>query len=61
MLQDMDNMESSCTCYVEVSMLNRLEQSKIGILTITPLGIAMLTIHHYMILGVCFLKIPGIF
>jgi len=46
MLQDMDHIEASCVFYVEVGTLNRLEQSKICVLTVTTLAIAMLTIHH---------------
>jgi len=55
MLQDMDHIEASCIIYVEVGTLNRLEQSKICILTVTTLGIAMLTIHHDMMFSVCFM------
>jgi len=53
MLQDMDHMEASCVFYVEVGTLTRLEQSKIYILTITTLGIAMLTIDHDLMFSVC--------
>jgi len=55
MLQDIDHIEASCIFHVEVGMLNRLEQSKIGFLTIIKLGIAMLTINHYMMFSVSFM------
>jgi len=58
MLQDMDHIEASCIFYVEVGTLNRLEQSKISILTVTTLGIAMLTVHHDMMFSVCFMYDP---
>jgi len=35
MLQDMDHMEASCVFYVEVGTLDRLDQSKIWVLTVT--------------------------
>jgi len=46
MLPDMDPIEASCVFYVEVGMLHQLEQSKMYILTVTELGIAMLTVQH---------------
>jgi len=48
MLQDMDHMVAGCIFYVNVGTIDQLEQSKICILTITTLGIVMLTIQHYM-------------
>ena len=53
MLQDMDHIEASCVLYVEVGTLNRVEQSTICVLTVTTLGIAMLTVHHDMMFRVC--------
>jgi len=53
MLQVMDNMEASCIIHVEVGTLNLVEQSKICVLTVTTLGIAMLTIQHDMMFSVC--------
>jgi len=58
MLEDMDQMEASCVFYVLVGTLNPLEQSRISILTVTTLGIAMLTIHHFKIFKVCFMRDP---
>jgi len=55
MLPDMDNIGASCVWYVKVGTLNRLEQSKISVLTINTLRIAMLTIHHGMIFSMCFI------
>ena len=54
MLQDMDHREESYVFYVEVGTLNGLEQSKISLLTVTTLGIAMLTIHEDMICSIRF-------
>ena len=53
MLEDMDHIEANCVIYVEVGALNRFEQSKICVLTITTLGIAMLSVHHDMMFSVC--------
>jgi len=58
MLQDMDHMEASCVCYVKVGMLNRLELSTICVLTVSTLGITILTIQHYMMCSVCFMWDP---
>ena len=55
MLQDMDHIEAGSVFYVEVGTLHRLEESKICVLNITTLGIAMLTIHGDMIISVCFI------
>jgi len=46
MLQDMDHMEASCVFYVKVDRFNQFEQSKIRVLTVTSLGIVMLTVHY---------------
>jgi len=46
MLQDIEHKEASCIFYVKVGRFHQLEQSKISILTITLLGIVMLTVHH---------------
>ena len=53
MLQDVDHIEASCVVYVKVGTLNRLEESKICVLTVTTLGIAMLTVHQDMMFSVC--------
>ena len=58
MLQEMDHVEASCVIDVEVGTLNQLEQSKICHLTVATLGIAMLTVHQDMMLGVCFMYDP---
>ena len=52
MLQDMDHMEASCVFYVKVGMLNWLDPTKICVLTVKTLGIAMLTVHHYMMFSI---------
>ena len=45
MLQDMDHMEASCVVYVKVGRFHQLKQSKINILTVTSMGMVMLTGH----------------
>jgi len=59
MLQGMDYLEVSCVFLVKVGTLDQLEQNKICILTITLLGIAILTMQHALIFRVCFMKHPG--
>ena len=59
MLQDMDHMEASCVFYVKVGRFNESEQSKISILTVTSLGIVMVTIHYDLMVSVWFMKDPG--
>jgi len=49
MLQVTDHMEASSIFYVKVRMLDQLEKSKSFILTITWLGIALLTVQHNII------------
>jgi len=61
MLQDMDHMEASCIFYVKVGMFDQLEQSKICVLTVTTLGMIMLTVQHNLIFSLCFMKDPGDF
>jgi len=51
MLQDVDQMEASCVFYVKVGKFDQLEQSKISVLTVTSLGIAMLTIQDDFIIS----------
>ena len=52
MLQDIVHMEASCVTYDEIGTLNRLEQSKFCVLTVTTLGIARPTIQLYMMFRV---------
>ena len=54
----MDHIEASWVCYGEVGTLNELEQSKICVLTITTLAIAMLTVPYCVIFSVCFMLEP---
>jgi hypothetical protein len=49
MLQEMDHMETSCVIYVKVGRFDQYKQSKISVLTVTSLGIVMLTVHYDMI------------
>jgi len=46
MMQDMEYIETSCVVNVKVGTLNRLEQMKISVLTVTTLEILMLTLQH---------------
>jgi hypothetical protein len=52
MLQEMDHMEVSCMFYVKVGKFDQLEKSKICVLTVTLLGIVMLTVHYDLIVSV---------
>ena len=52
MLQDMTNMEASCVFYVKVGRFDQFEQSKFSVLTVTSLGIVMLTVHNDLISSV---------
>ena len=52
MLQEMDHMEASCVFYVKVGRFDQFEQSKISVLTVTSLGIVMLTGHYDLIVSV---------
>jgi len=42
----MDYMEESCVFYVKVGWFDQFEQSKISLLTMTSLGIVMLTVQY---------------
>jgi hypothetical protein len=52
MLQEMDHMEASCVLYVKVGRFDQFEQSKISLLTVTSLGIVMLTVLYNLIISV---------
>jgi hypothetical protein len=52
MLQEMDHMEASCVFYVKVGRFGQFDQSKISVLTVTSLGIVMLTVHYNLIISV---------
>jgi len=51
----MDYMEASCVFYVKVGTFDQLEQIKISVLTVTSLGIVMLTVQYDLIVSVCFM------
>jgi len=55
MLQGMDHMEASYIFYVKVGRLVRFEQSKIRVLTVTSLGIVMLTLHYDLMVSMGFM------
>jgi len=59
MVQGMDHMEASCVVYVKVGTLDQLEQSKLCVLTVTKLGIVMLTVQIDSIFSVSFVYDPG--
>jgi len=59
MLQGMDHMEASCVFYVKVGTLDQLEQSKFCVLTVTKLGIVMLTVQIDSIFSVSFMYDPS--
>lgn len=61
MLEDTDHMEANCVLYVKVGRLHQLEYSTICDLTITKLGIAMLTVPHYTMFSLCFRYVSGDF
>jgi hypothetical protein len=48
----MDNMEARCVLYVKVGRVDQFEQSKFSVLTLTSLGIVMLTLHYDLIISV---------
>jgi len=52
MFQDMDHMEATCVFYVKVGRFDRFEQRKISVLTVTSLGIVMLTVHYDLMVSV---------
>ena len=59
MLQDMDHTEAGWVFYVKVGMLDQLERSKFCVLTVTKLGIVMLTVQIDSIFSVSFMYDPG--
>ena len=60
MLQDMDHMEASCVLYIKVGTLDELERSKFSVLTISKLGIVMITVRDDSIFGVSFMYDLGV-
>jgi hypothetical protein len=59
MFGDIDHMEASSIIYVKVGTFDEIEQTRISVLTVTIMGIVMLTVLHHMILSICFTKDPG--
>jgi len=59
MLQDMDHMEASCILYVKVGALDQLEHSKFCVLTVTKLGIVMITVKDDLIFNISSMYDPG--
>ena len=58
MLLAMDHREASCIVYVTVGMFHQLEQSTICILSVTRLGIEILTLPHNMMCCVWLMSVP---
>jgi len=54
----MDHIQASWVFYVKVGMFDRLEQSKMSILTVTTLGIVMLILQYDLIFSICLLSNP---
>ena len=59
MLQDMDHMEASCVFYVKVGTLDQREQSKFCVLTVTKLGIVIITVQDNSTFSVSVRYDPG--
>jgi hypothetical protein len=55
----MDHMEASCVIYVKVGRFDQSKQNTISVLTITALGIVMLTVHYDIIVSMWFMSDPG--
>jgi len=58
MLQDVDDMEVSCVIHVKYGTSDQPEQSKICVLTVTNVGIVMLSVQHNSEHSVCFMEHP---
>jgi len=58
-LQDMDHMEASCVFYVKVGTLDQREQSKFCVLTVTKLGIVIITVQDNSTFSVSVRYDPG--
>jgi len=59
MLQDKDNMEASCGCYVKIGTFTHREQSTTSLLTFNEMGIVRLTVQYDLIVSVSFMYYPG--
>ena len=55
MLQDMDHIEASCVFYVKVGMLDQREQSTFCVLTVTRVGVVMITVQDDSTFSVSFM------
>jgi len=55
----MDHMEAGWVFYVKVGTLDQVEQSKFCVLTVTTLGIVMLTVQDDLTFSVSFMYDPG--
>jgi len=54
----MDDTEACCVIDVKAGMPDRVQSSKISILTVTKMGIVMLTVQHDLIVSVSFMEYP---
>ena len=59
MLQGMDDMEASWVFCDKVGMFDQLEQIKLGVITVTKMGLVMLTIQHGLSVIVSVMEYPG--
>jgi len=59
MLQDMNHMEASCILHVKVGTLDQRERSKFCDLTLTKLGIVMITSQDDLTFNIRFMYDPG--
>jgi hypothetical protein len=53
-MQEIDHMEAICVLYVKFGSFDQFENSKISVLTLTPLGIVMLRVHYDLTVSVWF-------
>jgi hypothetical protein len=51
MLDDVDLMEANCVFYVKFGRFHQFEQIKISVLTISSLGIVLLTVHYDLMIS----------
>ena len=59
MLEVIDHTEECSIIYIKVGTCNQLEQNKSSILTVTTLGIVMITVEQESIFGINVMYNPG--
>jgi hypothetical protein len=55
MFQEMEHLDASCVFYGKVGRFDQFKQSKLSGLTITSLGMVMLTVHYDLMVRVGFM------